>query len=311
MNRYIFSFAFLMCGVNQIQAQGIKSSQVQHIIVRGAQSGVNTKLRMISNSALDFTIRSSSVGGAEARVDGKDLIVTLNNVTANLEIQGPARETTVSWGHGEVIIDKWSAPIEVAGQNLQVKITGGEGPVKVYANHGKADIKGRRGAVTIEGAELNTNIEGNDGALWLGGRTGGVNVTGSKGNVEYSSFQGPLNIKDHMGSLDFEANSAALSLVKHHGSVRGTSNDGNITAKLADPVDFRVVTKDGRVTVSVPPGVGATVSAESKEADIVAPKSINVKRDEDRRVARGDLPGASKGFISVSTENALIRIKIE
>ena len=309
---------WLLCWMSFAESKMYKTPAqgVQRIVIQAGQIQGSGKLRVIEEAgSAQFIVRmdgKQSSGLPTMRVENASLIIEASNVPWDIEVRGPSVVLDASWLQGEVSVENWRAPIKLAGQKLQTRISGGEGgEVKVFSDDGKATVENRKSRVQLDGSTLEMNVQNCEGEVALGAKSAKILAAGNQGPIQLESYQGTAQLKQNKGTLEFHGFRTAMNLEKHGGSVRGDTTEGAIQASLQEPVDFRVQSKEGRVSVSVPQGVGATVVAETSDADILVPNTIQVKRDEDKRLARGELPGNNKGFVSVKTDSSLIRIKTE
>lgn len=282
------------------------SAIVRRLDVVAVSPDVSVKVRIQASPGQQILVKAPS--GSQWRVSEREHRLELAR-SGEVEITGPPRDLQVVAALIQGRASGWDAPLSFAAREAQLVVDGGRGSLRVDALQGSSVVQRREGKVEVEGADLQTQVTDGEGALAWTGRSGKVEVLRRRGDMELRGYRSAISVRESQGAVRFLTQQGPVDLVKHHGRVKGESSDGAVTASVVEMVDFRVTTKDGRVTLSLPEGLGASVLAESRDADVITPKALQVKRDEDMRVARGELPGASKGVIAIRTENALIRIK--
>jgi hypothetical protein len=223
----------------------------------------------------------------------------------DIDLEGPALPTVVSWREGSLRFDHWHADIETAFLNGDVKVEGGDHQfvlqsvnAHVSARHfkGTMDIKGERGQVDLFAIAGQLHMNWLEGPinLWdvraqtqVETQTADVRVHGGRGEWSVRSRAGSVNIRDFAGQMKAQGEDA-------HWQVRGR-----------DRAEIELESRRGPVHVDWKSA--SRVFLTSDRGAISSPYTL---QDRDgRRVAEGRTGGRAAGQVFVRTETGDITFK--
>ncbi len=138
--------------------------------------------------------------------------------------------------------------LAVRGTFLTADVSGVGGEVSIETTHGNVQLAGGRGYVSARSVQGTVTCRDAEGRIELASANGGVEVSGVSGTLEVESVNGAIVLRD-VRSASVEAS---------------TVNGGIVYAGTLDQNGrYELSTHNGDVTVSVPTGANATISAST------------------------------------------------
>jgi hypothetical protein len=185
--------------------------------------------------------------------------------------------------------DPDSVKIEVVEHGVGVTICA------VYPGRGNECAPGKRGRMNVKNNDVNVrfDVAVPDGVRFVARTVNGeVEATGLGAEVEAVTVNGSIHVTTS-------------------GSVRGETVNGSIRASLGTttwkgPLDFETV--NGGITVDLPAGVGARVSAKTVNGSIETDFPLTVKGKFGKRSINGTIGGGG-GELNLETVNGGIRLR--
>jgi hypothetical protein len=323
----MLSLCSLSYGQNQGKVYREQTSQIERIKVIGLRGSV--KLMAQPDAAQAVVKIAHHKGSSEewhesVRRDGTTLVIEIqapvghSSWTAqeqknwpqyDIEIQAHAVPSEIYWRSGETTVTGWRAAVTMTQQAGKMVVHGGEGESHLTLQEGKLSLSERHGRTFIDCFNVDLNLQNIEGDVQLDNFAGKSQLTELNGQLQLRAGSGALTLNHAHGSLEYRVEKGALTVGDFTGPVRGTSETANVHVAVEDPVDVRLKAQDGHLTVGLPQGSGANVNIETKEGELILPRTINVKRGENDRVAMGDIPGSGHGSIYIRTETASVHVK--
>lgn len=165
------------------------------------------------------------------------------------------------------------------------------GSLEVESYGGKITINDGQGAVKVRLFAGDLTINKNQGSLHLESNSSSAKINGLQGNLSLLWGRGNLNLTEFVGRME------------------GVSSDGQLQLQLKAEAMVDLQADRGKVNVSLPSDSGALVNVRTASGSITVPGPIKSGREGRFRVARGRLVGASKGSITIRSDDASIGIR--
>ena len=147
-----------------------------------------------------------------------------------------------------------------------------------------------------------------NGSVAIADVTGRVNATTHNGKVSAGNVSGGIALSTHNGGIDCTQLSGDAQLKTHNGGIQVSYS------QAAPPVcDLSVVTYNGGIEFSAPPGFCATVEAATHNGSVQTDLPITVVGEISKRRIEGtigtDQASSPKGKLHLETHNGSIRIR--
>lgn len=213
---------------------------------------------------------------------------------------------------GQVVVTTWDREeIRIVAEHssrtfVEIDRSGGILQVEADARRGPATIVDYQLTVparldlTVEGMFTDVTIEGSDGEVAVETLEGAIRIVGGRGSVVAESTNGEISVEGAQGSIEATGVSRGIEITNSSGQIVAESVGGSIILRgiTADVVEAGTVggrihyegsirdggryffgSHGGRITLELPPGVNATVTAVSLTGGV-----------------RADYPGAPTRF---------------
>lgn len=244
-----------------------------------------------------------------------------------------------AWDRDEVriLVEKWAdvlteAEARAAFADLQVFIQPSGKDVSVRADSKSdrrfksLDLKVRLTVPRPYHANVSTagggiavgNLEGNVTAKTAGGS---IKIGPSEGEIVASTAGGSIRVEGSGGPVKVETSGGSIRIAAARGYIEAATSGGSIDAELivsdkATDTHCTLETSGGDVTIRLPAGLAATVSADltikrrvSRDYRIYFDFPLTIKGEgTDRITAQGEINGGG-GLIRLTTVNGDIHIK--
>jgi len=155
-------------------------------------------------------------------------------------------------------------------------------------------------------------IEGAGADVIAATGNGRVNIAGSSGEVRVSTGNGEVTVQDAQGPVDVSTGSGAIHVVTSTGPVSANSGNGDIDVsigKLDRLPDMTFSTGNGEVRLTLPPGLGAELDANTGNGHVTTDFPVTLKSGRlDPSRLRGRI-GDGGGRLSISSGNGDIEIR--
>jgi len=246
----------------------------------------------------------------------------------NLTVTVPkSAKVTVSAGRGDVTAAGLGAGIGVTASHGDVHLSAIAGSVQAHFSNSKHDFSAHQ----VDG-DLTADGDMND--FTLSEIKGKVTQSGEiLGDVHLESVSGPVHLHTSVTDLqvatlpgDLTLNSDDLRVTEAKGQVRVTTHskdvdlsqisgdsyvedrDGRISIEPAGNYSVEAKNSKGDVELTLPPNTSASVSARTRNGDIVSDYSMPNTGDSENKVVTFQI-GSGGSKVTLSAENGDVRIK--
>lgn len=238
----------------------------------------------------------------------RQLLLTQTIPRFHLEITAPSMSTEIAWRSGDLDVDKWMAPLQIAWQEGKVNVSGGEGEVQVVGQNVDVKIKGRKGKAIVDSYEGKFQADNVVGDIDASVFSGEASVLQSEGSTKFRTYRAPLVISGGKGLLEFDSVRGNIKLDNFRGDVRGTADEANVSGRIIGANEVRIATQSGPVQLDLP-NSGAQLSASSSEGTLIGPNHIKVEQFAGFKVMRGRLKGGEDGTVVIKTQSGSVRLR--
>ena len=155
-----------------------------------------------------------------------------------------------------------------------------------------------------------TNLElvTHNGAVAIADVTGRVNATTHNGKVSAGSVSGGVALNTHNGGIDCTQLSGDAQLKTHNGSIQASYSQAAPSA-----CDVSIVTYNGGIEFSAPPGFCAAVEAATHNGTVHTDLPVTVVGEISKKRIEGTIgtgrASSPKGKLRLETHNGSIRIR--
>jgi len=148
-------------------------------------------------------------------------------------------------------------------------------------------------------------------ALRLETANGEIQISGATRSVEASTTNGDVKITGGSGSIDAETTNGELEILAVSGDVSGRTTNGGVRAEiraLGEKGSVELETTNGNVTVTLPPGIQATVSAATTNGKVTSSFPLTMSGAMSSKSIQGTIGGGKGAALSFATTNGNIEI---
>ncbi len=226
----------------------------------------------------------------------------------DIEMDGPARPTTVSWREGSLEFTNWNSDLEVSFLKGRARVDGGHGDLTLQPVQASVDVRGRRGKITIKGESGAVSLSQNQGALDLNWLRGEIHLQECRGPLHIESGNSQVSIEGGDGSLDMQLAQGRAKITGFQGLVKGKGEAAQWEVSASAPSDLNFTTSSGPVGVSWKAG-GAKVFLTSTQGTIETPGQgfLQSSEREGQRIVEGTRSAKPMGQVFVRTDSGAIR----
>jgi DUF4097 and DUF4098 domain-containing protein YvlB len=136
--------------------------------------------------------------------------------------------------------------------------------VRIQGHQIGVTVRGTEGEVTVENVGGNVQVDGGAGRVTVRTIQGSVRIRGARGRVEVWNVNDSVTMEDVAGDIAVETTNGGITMRRiRSGSTRATTVNGAIVYEgaILDSGRYAFSTHNGRITITVPDGSNATVSA--------------------------------------------------
>jgi DUF4097 and DUF4098 domain-containing protein YvlB len=250
-----------------------------------------------------------------------------DRIRASLKITlPPSCPLTLESRSGNQSVLNWAAPVTVASDHGDVNLNGVKGDVQVTAHHGSVTIGNVTGAARVEGAGSDVNlsdisgpvtIQGDyDGSLTFQHLPKGLDFVSSRTDMHVERVtgsiftdMGDLRIQDAAGikvrtrnkDIEVRGFTGGLDVHDQHGQIDGT-------AEKPPSAPIVLSTRDGDITLNLPPASSFTLSATDRRGSIDSDFPLQITQAGNTSQAQGSF-GSNGPAITLDTSNASIELR--
>lgn len=229
--------------------------------------------------------------------------------SAHLEILAPDNmNLEIYLTRGDVKVYRWKAAVTITSQEGKIDVEDITGDVTVRSMYGAVKTENIKGNVAIENFTSHISAENITGKLHIKNFAGDTLVKKVDGPINLSSQKGGVSSQETTGSMEVQTGIAAIHIADHKGSLTGHSDSGSITAHVLGPVETRLSSNTGPLSLTLAHGADATVSMYSAKGNLSAPSSLESKRSPSGKSVRGAL-GGGQGHVHLSSDSGDLFLK--
>jgi DUF4097 and DUF4098 domain-containing protein YvlB len=136
--------------------------------------------------------------------------------------------------------------------------------VRIHGVQVGATVQGTDGEVAVETVGGSVRVDGGAGRISIRTIQGTVSVQGARGRVEVWTANEAVRLDDIAGDISVETTNGGITMRRiRSGSVRAATVNGAVAyeGSILDSGRYAFTTHNGSVTVTIPAGANATVSA--------------------------------------------------
>ena len=251
-----------------------------------------------------------------------------NSGRLNLTVTVPkSARVTVTAGRGDLTAADLGAGITVTAPHGDVHLNAIAGSVQVHMANDKHDFSAHQvqGDITLDGhcndltfSEINGKIALNGeifGEVHMESVTGSVILHTSVTDLQMGALPGDftlnpddLRITEAKGPVRVTTHSKDVDLTQIYGDSYVEDRDGRISVEPAGNFGVEAKNTKGDVEVTLPPSASATLSARTRNGDIVSDYSMPSLGDGENKVVTFNV-GLGGAKIVLSAENGDVKIK--
>ncbi|MEY4617713.1 MAG: hypothetical protein RJB66_2673 [Pseudomonadota bacterium] len=296
--------------------------------------------------AMDWEIPSSGVQVVQVRARAAKVVVEKNHgstirvsisglgeqswqhelQTSNLLISGPedlgtTEETKITLGIPDSITQtqlvfediradlKSVSRLVVTALKGRISVSAAGENVKFFMEKGEIISAQHLGSMEIESYGGKITINDGQGPLKIRLFGGDLAVTKSQGSINLESNASSAKINGLQGNLSLLWGKGTFQLMDFSGRFEGVSRDGQLQLQLKPEAMVDLQAERGKVNINLPSDSGAAVNVRTVSGSLSVPGPIKSGREGRFRVARGKLVGASKGSITIRSDDASVGIR--
>jgi DUF4097 and DUF4098 domain-containing protein YvlB len=255
------------------------------------------------------------------RVDGN------NSGRTNLTITLPkSASVNVNSEHGGVTVAGLSGSVDADVQHGDVETTAIQGNIHVrISSHGDFSAHDVNGDVSIEGNGGDLTLTDIHGKVTIqGDYTGDTHLERVDQTVHFHSSRTDLEFARLPGDMSLDGDSLHatqvvgparvicsrskdIEMTQIYGDTRIEDKNARVELGMAGSYNVDVKNVKGDVELALPPGVGASVDAHTRNGDIVSDFPLEISGDENKTMTGTIGKGGPK--ITLSTEHADLRLR--
>jgi len=209
--------------------------------------------------------------------DMSDNAMPSDEVRMALEI--PAALTVeVSSASGDVVTGGLRGSQRLRTASGDVTVNDAQGPVEVSTASG--DVTGTAlSAVRVNTASGDVRLDGPRGAVELETSSGDIVVRGAADSVRAHSVSGSVQVDGAPRGADLGSTSGEITIGRAAGRVRARTVSGDLAARLGRGiVGADLGTQSGALGVTLDPGFGCRLEAETSSGGIDLDRSVTISR---------------------------------
>jgi DUF4097 and DUF4098 domain-containing protein YvlB len=282
---------------NDADANKIFASEAAHVTVSG--NAVLLKSEGNNSGRLNLTIALP-----------KSAHVTVNAGRGNVTAAGLGAGANITAGHGDIHLNT------ITG-SVQVHFSTDKGDFSAHQVDGDITADGRCNDLTL--SEIHGKIALNGdifGEAHMENLSGPVHLHTSVTDLEMGSLPGDMTLNDEdlrvteaRGQVRVVTHSKNVDLSQIYGDTYVEDRDGNISIAPAGAfnVDAKSIRGKGDIELTLAPNVSASITASTRNGDILSDYEVNIPEGESKKVALTLGSGGPK--INLSTDVGDVRIK--
>jgi len=304
-----------------VQARQVEGSFERSLAVSG---GADVEVQTGSGS---IDVRPGSDGRVviSARIEARDR--TLRGLSAEerirrIEANPPIEQAGNSIRIGHLADDALREGVSIsytltvpATTNLRSRT--GSGSQHIEGLTGRVEAHTGSGGLTLRNLTGALRASTGSGSI-TAATTGSFHASTGSGSIRATGVSGPATARTGSGVIDItqtgsgdvevSSGSGSIRLQGVRGSLRATTGSGGITAQGAVSGEWRLSAASGGISVSLPPGQGFELDADTSSGRIEMGMPVTVSGTIGRRALRGSVGGGGP-LLHVRTASGGIRIR--
>jgi DUF4097 and DUF4098 domain-containing protein YvlB len=278
------------------EAKKIFDAETPHVTVTG--SAVLVKSDSNSSGRLNLTITVPHLAH-----------VTVNSGRGDVTAAGLGGGINVNSPHGDVHLSEITGSVQVHLANDKHDFSAHQvtGDIIADGNCNDLTLSDTKGRITINGEIF--------GEVHLENIGGPVDIHTSVTDLQLAELTGDLTLNsddlrvtEARGPVHVATHSKDVDLSQIYGDVHVEDRDGRISVEPAGNYAVEAKNNKGDVELTLPPNASASVSAKTRNGDIVSDYSMPSLGDGENKVATFQI-GSGGAKVTLSTENGDVRIK--
>jgi hypothetical protein len=190
----------------------------------------------------------------------------------------------------EITVPAWMG-VSLHGVNTTMTVDGVQAPIRAETVNGDISVKGGDGLVSLNTVE------------------GSVTLENAKGRIDVESVNADVTVRNAEGEVQAETVNGGVTLAGIRSeSVEASTVNGDMLydGTLRPGGRYRLVTHNGDVTITIPPGTGARVSVSTFQGDFESDFPVTLT---ERRGKRFDFTlGSGSAAIDLESFQGTIRL---
>ena len=278
------------------EAKKIFDAETPHVTVTGSE--VLVKSDSNSSGRLNLTITVPHLAH-----------VTVNSGRGDVTAAGLGGGINVNSPHGDVHLSEITGSVQVHLANDKHDFSAHQvtGDIIADGNCNDLTLSDTKGRITINGEIF--------GEVHLENIGGPVDIHTSVTDLQLAELTGDLTLNsddlrvtEAKGPVHVATHSKDVDLSQIYGDVHVEDRDGRISVEPAGNYAVEAKNNKGDVELTLPPNASASVSAKTRNGDIVSDYSMPSLGDGENKVATFQI-GSGGAKVTLSTENGDVRIK--
>ncbi|MGO4882059.1 MAG: DUF4097 family beta strand repeat-containing protein [Bryobacteraceae bacterium] len=183
----------------------------------------------------------------------------------------------------------------IASSNGAIHALDVEGAARLKTSNGGVRAENLRGSLDVETSNGNIEVQNLDGGASLHTTNGRVRAEEVRGSLEADTSNGGINVQ-----LVKPAAGRPVKLETSNGAIE-------LTMQAVDQNDIRATTSNGGITLHLPSGLGANLTAHASNSSIETEFEVATQGTLDKHHLAGKI-GAGGPEIDLNTSNGSIRL---
>jgi len=221
----------------------------------------------------------------------------------------PGMSLEIFWTRGDIKVAQWKAPVFITNQDGHITVENDSSDLTARTMFGSLKVDNIKGNVSIENFASQLFITDITGHARVRTFSGDTHLKKIVGPTVISSQKGAVTTVDTLGGMDIQSGVAPFHILDHKGSLIGHSDGGSVSANIKGPVDVRLISLSGPLTVSVSHESSASVNLSTK-GQLNAPKDLEKKSGPDAKIISGQLSGNQPGHLKLSSDTGDLNLKV-
>jgi len=151
------------------------------------------------------------------------------------------------------------------------------------------------------------DVDGHQAGMYLRTSNGKVEASNTSGNAEITTSNGEIELNNTLGDFDLNTSNGKITVYNHVGNIDAETSNGEVNADVVMPVEAgicRFESSNGRMTVSVPDSVYASIHLKTSNGDVdINGLNVDIDQMEDDEFKGSMGEGENMGEIYLKSSN--------